>query len=95
MNDNHSQIPQRKSFSQLEGLGFAYRLGIEFISGILVGLLLGYGIDNLFGTKPWGLVIMVLLGAVASLLTVFRLLGLSNGLFSRSATQPIGKKKDG
>jgi ATP synthase protein I len=68
--------PQQSPFSPQAGLGFAYRIGIEFISGILVGLLLGYTIDHALDTQPWGLVMMVLLGASAGLLNIFRMLNL-------------------
>ncbi|MBM3468068.1 MAG: hypothetical protein FJX71_01390 [Alphaproteobacteria bacterium] len=84
----------KQSSSSLSGLGFAYRLGLEFISGILVGLILGYTIDEVFGTKPWGMVGMVLLGSAAGLLNIFRLLG-----FYTPSIKPNSKfqgdKKDG
>jgi F0F1-type ATP synthase assembly protein I len=67
---------QKQPFAPLSGLGFAYRVGVEFTSGILVGLLMGYAIDKLLNTQPWGLVVMVLLGASAGLLNIFRMLGL-------------------
>ena len=69
-------VPPQKKFSPESGLGFAFRLGTELTSGILVGLLMGYAIDQVLGTKPWGLVVMVLLGAAAGILNIFRLLGL-------------------
>jgi ATP synthase protein I len=68
--------PKKQPFSPQSGLGFAYRLGMEFMSGILVGLLFGYAIDQIWQTQPWGLVAMVLLGSAAGLLNIFRLLGL-------------------
>ncbi len=71
-----SKHSEKQLFSPQTNLGFAYRLGIEFISGILVGLLLGYAIDEGLGTQPWGLVAMVLLGSAAGLLNIFRILGL-------------------
>ena len=40
--------------------GFAkgYRLASEFVAGTLVGGLIGYGFDWLFGTLPFGLIIL-------------------------------------
>jgi len=52
--------PATPKFSPQSQLGFAWRVGTEFISGIFVGLLLGYAIDHVFGAKPWGLVVMVM-----------------------------------
>ena len=33
-----------------QGFGLAMRLGVDFVAGILVGAVLGWGIDRLFGT---------------------------------------------
>jgi ATP synthase protein I len=51
----------------------AWRAGTEFFSGILVGLIFGYGIDYLFSTKPWGMIIMILLGAAAGFRNIFKI----------------------
>ncbi|MBI1954214.1 MAG: AtpZ/AtpI family protein [Proteobacteria bacterium] len=53
-------------------LGIAFRLGTEFVSAIFVGLLLGYLIDYFLGTKPFGLIIMIILGSLAGFLNVYR-----------------------
>jgi ATP synthase protein I len=50
------------------------RLGTEFVSGILVGTLIGRAIDVYFGSHPLGLVIFILLGIMAGSLNVYRLL---------------------
>jgi ATP synthase protein I len=83
-------------FSPQSQLGFAWRVGTEFISGIFVGLLLGYAIDHVFDAKPWGLVVMVILGAAAGILNIFRMLGFW-GTPSPKAVTPKskGEKKDG
>ncbi len=44
--------------------GLAMRLGSDFFAGIVVGGLLGWGIDRIFGTSPWGLIICLGLGFV-------------------------------
>jgi len=86
------------NFSPQSSLGFAYRVGLEFLSGILVGLLLGYVVDHIFGTQPWGLVAMVILGAAAGILNIFRMLGLGGFPFSKvdvPKSEELGEKKDG
>lgn len=85
-------------FTPQSELGFAYRVGTEFISGIFVGLLLGYAIDHVFGTTPWGLVVMVILGAAAGILNIFRMLGLWGAPPSKAVppkSKKSGEKKDG
>lgn len=56
-----------KAFSQGE---VAWRMVMELVSGLLIGLSIGYGLDVLFGTKPLFLVIFVLLGFVAGIKTM-------------------------
>lgn len=54
----------------------AFRLSTEFIGGVLVGAGIGYLIDRLAGTSPWGLIVFLLLGFVAGILNVLRSAGL-------------------
>ncbi|MGY2052448.1 AtpZ/AtpI family protein [Methylobacterium sp. JK268] len=56
-------------------LGRALRLSTEFVSGVLAGGLLGLGFDRLFGTKPWGMIVLVLLGFAAGVMNVMRVSG--------------------
>ncbi len=59
-------------------LGIAFRFGAEMISAILVGGALGWGIDWSFDhwtsvhTRPWGLVVMFVVGAAAGIRNVMR-----------------------
>ncbi len=57
------------------GYGMALRLGADFVAGVLVGAALGWGFDRLFGTSPWGLVVFLMLGFAAGLLSVMRSAG--------------------
>jgi len=56
--------------------GQAFRLATEFIAGILVGAAIGWGVDRLFGSSPWGLIVFLLLGFAAGVLNVLRSAGL-------------------
>jgi ATP synthase protein I len=53
-------------------LAWAYRLAAEFVAAIIVGLGLGWGVDQLFGTSPWGMIMLMLLGFAAGVLNVMR-----------------------
>ena len=59
-----------------QGLGLALRLGADFVAGVVVGAALGWGIDRLFGTSPWGLIVFLLLGFAAGVLSVMRTAGM-------------------
>ncbi|MFT3989404.1 AtpZ/AtpI family protein [Aestuariivirga sp.] len=65
---------ERPSTSMGDATGYAkgYRLVSEFVAGTLVGGLVGYGIDWLFGTLPFGLIIFLLLGFGAGILNMAR-----------------------
>lgn len=57
------------------GYGNALKLSSEFIAGILVGAGLGWFIDRMAGTSPWGLIIFLLVGFGAGVLNVLRSAG--------------------
>ena len=57
------------------GWGQAFRMSSDFIAAIVVGALIGYGIDWLFGTLPWGLIVFFLFGFAAAILNVLRASG--------------------
>lgn len=54
------------------GLGFAMRLGLELVSALVVGGLIGYLLDEWLGTRPWLMVLFFLLGAGAGFMNVYR-----------------------
>ena len=54
------------------GHGRAVRLGTEFIAAILVGVGIGYVADLTFGTSPWVMLVMLLVGFAAGVLNVTR-----------------------
>lgn len=58
------------------GFGMALRLGADFVAGVVVGAAIGWGVDALFGSSPWGLIVFLLLGFAAGLLSVMRTAGL-------------------
>ena len=50
----------------------ALRYGTEFGASVFVGIMMGLGIDHVFGTEPWGLLIMMCFGLAAGILGVIR-----------------------
>ncbi|WP_457154877.1 AtpZ/AtpI family protein [Mesorhizobium sp. P5_C1] len=57
------------------GYGQALKLSSEFIAGVVVGAGIGWIIDRLAGTSPWGLIVFLLLGFGAGVLNVMRSAG--------------------
>ena len=62
--------------------GQAFRLASEFVAGVLVGAALGWGLDKLAGTSPWGLIGLLLLGFCAG---VFNVVRAANNMSARAA----------
>jgi ATP synthase protein I len=63
-------------------LGMAFRIGIELVAAVGIGLAMGLLIDRWLDTTPWGLLLGFLLGSGAGILNVYRAvngLGLAAG----------------
>jgi len=58
--------------SAMTGANRAFRLASEFVAAIIVGAGLGYGIDLIFGTRPWGLAVLLVLGFIAGVVNIVR-----------------------
>jgi ATP synthase protein I len=71
--------------SDASGLGSAMRLSTEFVAGTIAGAALGWVIDRLLGTSPWGFIICLMLGFAAGVMNAMR----SAGMLGPSS----GKKK--
>ena len=70
------------------GYGQAMKLSSEFIAGIVVGAGLGWIIDRVAGTSPWGLIIFLLLGFGAGVLNVLRSAGVVADAGLRASDTP-------
>nr|WP_321462849.1 AtpZ/AtpI family protein [uncultured Cohaesibacter sp.] len=60
---------------QNNGLAMAWRLGSEFVAGVLVGTAVGWLLDEWLGIRPWGMIIFLLLGFLAGMLNLLRSAG--------------------
>jgi ATP synthase protein I len=77
-----------KGFSQGE---VAWRMIIELVTGMLLGMGIGYGLDALFGTLPLFLVIFSLIGFAAGIKTM---LGTAKQLAARNKGDYPAAKND-
>ena len=76
-----------------EGIGFAWRVGLELVSALIVGVGIGYMLDRWLGTKPWLLILFFILGSAAGLLNVFRVTSGMGGTVGYRRAEPA-KRKD-
>jgi ATP synthase protein I len=66
----------RPGLADNRGMAMALRLGSELVAGVIVGFVIGYGIDHFLGTTPWGMIVFLFLGFAAGTLNVMRSAGL-------------------
>ena len=53
-------------------MGNAFKLGTELVAAVGVGTIIGFILDNWFGTKPWLMIVFFFLGTAAGILNVIR-----------------------
>ena len=63
---------EQRRQSDMSGLSRGFRLASEFAAAIIVGAGLGYLIDSFLPTRPWAMVVLLLLGFAAGVLNVVR-----------------------
>ena len=68
-----SNIPLQKQKKQ-SGAGFGFKISTEIIAALVVGVGIGLIVDKYLGTKPFGLIIFFIFGAIAGFLNVYRVM---------------------
>ena len=61
-----------KKNGQNSSLGVAFKMSTELVSAVAVGTIIGFILDNWFGTKPWLILIFFLVGAIAGIKNVIK-----------------------
>jgi ATP synthase protein I len=56
-------------------INLAMRLGVELVAAMVIAVGIGWGLDRLFHTKPWLMVLMVPVGMAAGLRNLIRAVG--------------------
>ena len=67
----NSPPPKQKKQS---GAGFGFKISTEIIAALGVGVGIGLIVDKYLGTKPFGLIIFFIFGALAGFLNVYRVM---------------------
>ena len=77
------------------GWGLALRCGSDLLSGLVVGVAIGYALDTyVFDTKPWLMVLFFFLGAAAGIMNVFRTVnGLGMAVGYKDTAEPEDRNK--
>lgn len=54
-------------------MGIGFRVGVELVSALVVGVGIGLLLDRWLGTKPWLFLLFFVAGAAAGVMNIFRL----------------------
>ena len=73
---DHYQIDNKSNSnsSKKKGAGFGFKISTEIVASLIVGVVIGIIVDNFFNTRPFGLIILFILGAFAGFLNVYRVM---------------------
>ncbi len=53
-------------------IGVAFKMSTELVSAVVVGTIIGFILDNWFGTKPWLILIFFFVGVIAGIMNVVK-----------------------
>lgn len=69
---NEPPKPEGTLGEPASGAGLAARIGVEMVSAVIVGALIGVFLDKWLGTAPLFLIVLLFLGGAAGILNVYR-----------------------
>ncbi len=78
-------------------LSLAFRIGLELVVAVVVGVLIGWVLDRWLGTRPWGTIFFFFLGVATGLVNVWRAItgmGMAIGYRQREAPPAQGTGYD-
>ena len=64
--------PTRHQDTHHAQVQLGWRMVIELVAGLGIGFGMGYGLDTLFGTMPWLMIVFTLFGLAAGIKTMMR-----------------------
>jgi len=68
-----SKLSMRIKAPPGNALGLAFRVSVELVSALAVGLVIGWLLDQWLDTRPWIMLVFLLLGGSAGILNVYRM----------------------
>ena len=68
---NQKSINENDS-AKSSAFGLAMRITTDLMSGVIIGGIMGWSFDKLFGTSPWFLIVFFILGVAAGISNVIR-----------------------
>ena len=75
--DEPSETGRGPPAANASGYARGFRLSSELVGGVLLGAGIGWALDRVLGISPWGLIVFLLLGFVAGVMSVVRAAGVA------------------
>lgn len=76
--DRPAREGKAEKVADANAIRLAMRLGVEVVAALVIAVVIGWGLDQVFHTRPWFMIAFVPLGAAAGLRNVFRAVGPGN-----------------
>ena len=70
--DKLKTVKFNKKAEPKSNIGHAFKMSTELVSAVAVGTIIGFILDNWFGTKPWLILIFFFVGVIAGISNVIR-----------------------
>ena len=61
-----------KNSESSSNMGAAFKMSTELVAAVAVGTIIGFILDNWFGTKPWLILIFFFVGVIAGIMNVIK-----------------------
>ena len=61
-----------KNNPSTSSMGTAFKMSTELVAAVVVGTIIGYILDNWFGTKPWLILIFFFVGVITGIMNVIK-----------------------
>jgi ATP synthase protein I len=76
--------------TRTSAIGIAARVGVELVAALIVGIGIGYLLDAWLDTKPWLMMVFLVLGAATGIVNVWRALSGMSAAVGYSDTTKTG-----
>ena len=71
-NKAYKEKNPKKNDKPTSNLGIAFKLSTELVATVAVGTIIGFILDNWFGTKPWLILIFFFVGVITGIMNVIK-----------------------
>ena len=73
LSEKYVKQKDRKDLPEGDGNVYkGYIIGISLFSHIIISMVIGYGLDTFFNTKPLFIIIFIILGFIAAMWQIYR-----------------------